>query len=183
MKAPNWKREVLLHQGSGISGAEYCRRQGLPLKSFHCYRKKYRQEPERNVLLRARIIDDTENTSVQIYFRDCKIEVPGRLVPGMSPSLSRVWRVPDDEAPLFVSQSPADFRKSYDGLSGLVINSLGRNPTDGSLYAFFDRSRTQVKVLYYRTGGTCLWQMRLDAGTFAELRESGGYVLLSRTQF
>jgi hypothetical protein len=64
-----------------------------------------------------------------------------------------------------------------------VINSLGRNPTDGSLYAFFNRSRTQVKVLYYRSGGMCLWQMRLEAGTFAELRESGGYVLLSRTQF
>ena len=85
-----------------------------------------------------------------------------------------------DDAPLFVSQSPADFRKSYDGLSGLVINSLGRNPTDGSLYAFFNRNRTQVKVLYYRSGGMCIWQMRLEAGTFADLRETGGYVLLSR---
>jgi len=75
--------------------------------------------------------------------------------------------------PLFIARDAADFRKQADGLAGLVRNSLGRNPMDESLYIFFNRRRDQVKILYYRPGGFCLWWKRLERGTFARLAITG----------
>ena len=51
---------------------------------------------------------------------------------------------------LYVSVEPTDFRKSYDGLAGLVKNELKRLPSDGSLYVFFNKRRDQIKVLYFQ---------------------------------
>ena len=85
---------------------------------------------------------------------------------------------------LYIGTEAADFRKSFDGLSGLVRGSFGRDPSDGSLYVFFNKRRDQVKVLYYLRGGMCLWRKRLEQGSFAPLTAPPGssYVLLTPTE-
>ncbi len=82
---------------------------------------------------------------------------------------------------LYVSINPTDFRKSYDGLAGLVRHELCCMPTDGALYVFFNKPRDQIKILAYTEGGYCLWQKRLEKGTFAGLSYAPGntYVVLS----
>jgi transposase len=40
-------------------------------------------------------------------------------------------------------------RKGFDGLSGLVRNSLDRDPLAGEVYIFLNRSRTLVKLLHW----------------------------------
>jgi transposase len=67
---------------------------------------------------------------------------------------------------LYVYDGVVDFRRSYDGLSGVVTNELCREPTDGSVYIFFNRKRDQIKLLYYEVSGYCLWQKRLSVGRF-----------------
>ncbi len=84
---------------------------------------------------------------------------------------------------LYVSVNPTDFRKSYDGLSGVISSELTMVPTDGSLYVFFNKRRTQVKVMYYDSGGYCIWQKRLEQGTFANVSAtSNRYVTISTTE-
>ena len=61
---------------------------------------------------------------------------------------------------------PCDMRKSFDGLSALVRNALGRDPTDGSLYVYVNRKATQMRVLYFDRSGYCVWAKRLEAGRF-----------------
>jgi transposase len=61
---------------------------------------------------------------------------------------------------------PCDMRKSFDGLSALVRNSLGRDPMDGSLYVYVNRRATQMRVLYFDRSGYCVWGKRLEAGKF-----------------
>lgn len=61
---------------------------------------------------------------------------------------------------------PADMRKSYDGLQALVRHAMGREPLDGSLYAFVNRRATQIKCLYFDRSGFCIWGKRLEAGRF-----------------
>jgi len=61
---------------------------------------------------------------------------------------------------------PCDMRKSFDGLSALVRNALGRDPMDGSLYAYVNRKATQMRVLYFDRSGYCVWGKRLEAGKF-----------------
>ncbi len=61
---------------------------------------------------------------------------------------------------------PCDMRKSFDGLSALVRNALGRDPMDGSLYVYVNRKATQMRVLYFDRSGYCVWGKRLEAGKF-----------------
>lgn len=53
------------------------------------------------------------------------------------------------------------------GLSGLVVNALGREPTDGSVYVFLNRRRTHLKLLHWESGGFVLYYKRLEKGCFS----------------
>lgn len=66
----------------------------------------------------------------------------------------------------YLYASPCDMRKSFDGLSGLVVNALGREPTDGSVYVFLNRRRTHLKLLHWESGGFVLYYKRLEKGCF-----------------
>lgn len=68
---------------------------------------------------------------------------------------------------VFVALEPCDMRKSFNGLQALVTGVLRRNPQEGSLFAFANRRRNLIKLLYW--DGTGLWVLakRLEKGTFA----------------
>jgi transposase len=65
-----------------------------------------------------------------------------------------------------LSIEPCDMRKSFEGLSTIVINDLGEDVTSRKLYVFCNRVHTRIKLLYW--DGTGLWVMtkRLEKGTF-----------------
>jgi transposase len=63
--------------------------------------------------------------------------------------------------------APADLRKGFDGLSGLVVNELERNPLNGDLYLFVSRNRIRAKVLHWDGTGLCVYAKRLEKGRFA----------------
>jgi len=71
----------------------------------------------------------------------------------------RVWAYP----------VPADLRKGFDGLAGLVATKLQQDPLRGDCYLFVNRDRTRAKVLVYDGTGLCIYQKRLEAGRFAAL--------------
>ncbi len=60
-----------------------------------------------------------------------------------------------------------DFRKGFDGLSGLVRNELERDPASGEVYVFINRSRNRIKLLHWQQGGFVLYYKRLEKGTIA----------------
>ena len=72
-------------------------------------------------------------------------------------------------------------RKGFDGLSGLVRNSLDRDPLSGEVYIFLNRSRTLVKLLHWEGGGLVIYYKRLEKGIFQppEGMEAGGKLLWS----
>ena len=59
-----------------------------------------------------------------------------------------------------------DFRCGMDSLSGLVRRELAQDPLNGAIYIFFNRSRTQVKLLHFEGDGFALYQKRLERGTY-----------------
>jgi transposase len=63
--------------------------------------------------------------------------------------------------------SPSDLRKGYDGLSGLVKETLGHDPLSGDCFLFVNRTRTRAKVLLWDGTGLCIYQKRLEQGRFA----------------
>ena len=87
-------------------------------------------------------------------------------------------------ATLWLCTQPTDMRRSYDGLAAMVRHHLGENPLSGHGFVFINRRRTQLKCLYFDSGGYCVWSKRLEAGRFGVRRAAGSpAVALSRTEF
>lgn len=60
----------------------------------------------------------------------------------------------------------ADMRKSFDGLSGIVVNELGRQVNEKDVFIFLNKERTHIKVLLYEQDGFTLFYRRLHKGRF-----------------
>jgi transposase len=75
---------------------------------------------------------------------------------------------------VFVARTPVDFRKSHDGLSGIVINDLRDSPRSGHLYVFFNKRRDRIKILLHDGSGLWLFYQRLDRGVFESAVHLGG---------
>ena len=84
---------------------------------------------------------------------------------------------------VFAFPQPADLRKGYDGLYGLVANTLRRDVLSGDLFLFVNRRRDACKVLVWDGTGLCIFQKRLERGRFAALwRDDGAAVRLTASE-
>lgn len=63
--------------------------------------------------------------------------------------------------------APVDMRKSYQTLGVLVKNVLNKDPFCGHLFVFYNKRKDLVKILYWQKNGFCLWQKKLEEGTFS----------------
>jgi transposase len=63
--------------------------------------------------------------------------------------------------------APADLRKGFDGLSGLVAQALHQDPLSGDCYLFVNATRKRAKVLVWDGTGLCIYAKRLERGRFA----------------
>ncbi len=67
---------------------------------------------------------------------------------------------------VFVCLTPADMRRSLDGLAALTREILHEDPLSGHLFVYFNRRRDRVKVLLWDRSGLALYYKRLEKGTF-----------------
>ncbi len=75
---------------------------------------------------------------------------------------------------VYVANEPTDMRKSFDGLSAIVQHSFHRDPFDGDVFAFFNRRRDRVKILFWDRNGFWISMKRLERGTFDSWRPKSG---------
>jgi transposase len=78
-------------------------------------------------------------------------------------------------------RQPTDMRKSFNGLSALVVQHFDEPLLEGGYFLFVNRRRTMLKVLYWDQDGLALWSKRLEKGTFKVNWRGGG--TLSRREF
>ncbi len=62
--------------------------------------------------------------------------------------------------------SPADMRKNFDGLSGIIRNEFPQHPIHGDVFIFISRRRNQIKLLHWQGDGFAIWYKRLEKGTY-----------------
>lgn len=67
---------------------------------------------------------------------------------------------------IFVGVEPIDLRWSFDRLSGVAEERIGRGVRGGALFVFFGKRHDAIKVLFFDGTGLCLFYKRLDRGTF-----------------
>ena len=89
--------------------------------------------------------------------------------------------VPGRHAHIWLCTRPADMRKSYTGLIGLVRNQMNQDPLSGHYFVFVNRRKTMMKVLYFEPTGFCIWSKRLEQGQFRIGNVSSGQRGLSWT--
>jgi transposase len=83
---------------------------------------------------------------------------------------------------IYVYTQPADLRKGFDGLSGIVRREFQADPLDGSLFLFFNRRRDRLKILHWDGTGYWLYYKLLEAGTFEAVPGQGPCVQIDATQ-
>jgi transposase len=57
-------------------------------------------------------------------------------------------------------------RKSIDGLSLIIVDSLAKDPGDGTVYVFFNKAYDKIKLIYWDRNGFCLLYKRLEKQKF-----------------
>jgi transposase len=68
---------------------------------------------------------------------------------------------------VFLGAGATDMRKSFDGLAEIVKRILEHDPLSGHLFAFCNRQRTRLKILYWDGSGFWVLHKRVESGTLA----------------
>ena len=68
---------------------------------------------------------------------------------------------------VFLAVEPCDMRRSVDGLHDAVTHRLGEAPRSGAVFAFTNKRRNLLKILYWDGGGLCILAKRLEKGTYS----------------
>lgn len=72
----------------------------------------------------------------------------------------------EEATKVFLYAKPADMRKGFDGLYGLVLNQIELDPRLGYLFVFMNAQRTHVKILHWNFDGLAIFYKRLEKGTY-----------------
>ena len=73
---------------------------------------------------------------------------------------------PQNNTQVYIGLGVTDMRKSINGLSIIVEEELGLDLFTGNLFAFCNRNRDIVKILYWDLNGFCVWKKRLEKDKF-----------------
>jgi transposase len=87
------------------------------------------------------------------------------------------------EITIFFYTQAIDMRKSIDTLCVLVAEVLKKNPTEGHLFLFRNRTGNKIKALYYETNCFTLWYRRLEKGRFVFQKNAEDCIEMSREHF
>jgi transposase len=72
----------------------------------------------------------------------------------------------NDSMRYYLYPFPADMRKSFYTLSGIVTDLMRQDVRSGDVFIFINRSLTSMKLLHMEHGGLVIYHLKLEAGSF-----------------
>lgn len=85
------------------------------------------------------------------------------------------------EARIFVCQEPVDLRKGFEGLLSMIEQIFQEGVVAGAYFAFLNRRKDRMKLIYWDGDGLVIWYKRLEKGSFSQGNK--GQILLNRKEF
>jgi transposase len=70
------------------------------------------------------------------------------------------------QAKVYIAIGHTDMRKSINGLCQLVADNFASNIFAGHLFAFCNKRRDIIKILFWDRNGFCIWHKRLEKEHF-----------------
>jgi transposase len=67
---------------------------------------------------------------------------------------------------IYLAAGVTDMRKGFEGLYGLVRDSLQCEPLSGHIFVFSNRQRNRLKLLFWDNSGLWVCSKRLEKGRF-----------------
>ena len=83
---------------------------------------------------------------------------------------------------VYLHRDSIDFRKSINGLAGLVEHGLGMNVFARAIFVFSNRRRDRIKILGWDSNGFWLLQKRLESERFIWPKAETGVLELNVQQ-
>jgi transposase len=80
---------------------------------------------------------------------------------------------------IYVAVQPVDMRKQFNGLWSAVQEQLHEDPKNGAVFAFINKERTRLKLLYWDGTGVWVLAKRLEQGRFSWPRSADDRTKLS----
>lgn len=68
---------------------------------------------------------------------------------------------------IYLAVQPVDMRKQFNGLWSLAQEKLKEDPRLGAVFAFVNKDRNRVKMLYWDGTGPWVFAKRLEKGQFS----------------
>jgi len=68
---------------------------------------------------------------------------------------------------IYVAVAPVDMRKQFNGLWSAAEQVLQEDPRRGAVFAFINKDRTRLKLLYWDGTGVWVLAKRLERGRFS----------------
>lgn len=75
-------------------------------------------------------------------------------------------------AKIFLCHLPTNLRKSFEGLSRIVVEHFEKELISHSYFVFLNQRRNLVKVLYFDGDGLAIWSKRLEKGHFPKVKSN-----------
>lgn len=72
----------------------------------------------------------------------------------------------NDSMRYYLYPYPADMRKSFYTLSGVVKDLMGQDVRNGDVFIFIGRTCSSMKILHMECGGLVIYHLRLEEGQF-----------------
>jgi len=86
------------------------------------------------------------------------------------------------QAKVYLVTGYTDMRRAIGGLSVMVQAQVDMDPFSGHLFVFCNRKQNIVKILYWDVNGFCLWQKKLEKGSFKWPQSKEDVMCLERRQ-
>lgn len=80
---------------------------------------------------------------------------------------------------IYVAVEPVDMRKQFNGLWAAAQDKLHEDPKSGAVFAFINKGRTRLKLLYWDGTGVWVLAKRLEQGRFSWPKPSSARVKLA----
>jgi hypothetical protein len=78
------------------------------------------------------------------------------------------------QARVVVMHEPVNFRKGIDGMAAVARLVLDKEPMDGTFFAFLNKGRHMLRLLFYDGSGFWLCTKRLSKGRFSAWPKGDG---------